>query len=628
MNGHGGIPDFRRRYRYLMVAVGITFAVLVGRLWQMQLIQGESYTKKSANNFVQEIRIPTVRGLILDRKGRPLVTNRPSFDVCVTPRFATPAGLDRLTEELSLTPDAAKDLRQRVLAVSGRKRFDPLIVVRDISRDQMARLEVNKEELPGASIMARAYRSYAHGNLAAHVLGYLNEVTPDELAHDVARYYQPGDFLGRFGVERMYETFLRGVPGRERIVVDARGRRKTGEDVADLLKGETRREPEPGDNLVLTIDVEVQRLAERALRSYPSGAAVVLEVNTGRVLASASKPAFDPNILTGRLSPEEAARLVNDPYRPLLDKVFRENYYPGSTYKVVAAITALEEHRVNPEDKITCTGAHSFGRRTFRCSHAHGKVNLIRAIVESCNVYFYTLAEQVGMDAMARYAELLGLGSPTGLGLNGEVGGFIPTREWYVRRKQPFRIGFTLNSAIGQGNVKVTPIQIANLYATIANGGTVYLPQIIERVETAKGIRVQTFAPRVRRRVPLRPATVALLQEALFGVVNDEKGTASASRMEDIAVSGKTGTAQVSRRIKKGKTIWLEDHSWFAAYAPSERPTIAVAVLVEHGGRAAKVAAPVAMEIIRSYFRYVAPHTASTAPESGEAPGAAGRAGP
>jgi penicillin-binding protein 2 len=491
-------------------------------------------------------------------------------------------------------------------------------VVRDISRDDLGRLETHKSELDGVSIVARAHRNYLHNNLAAHVLGYLNEVTAEELERDKGSIYQPGDLIGRFGVERMYEDQLRGVPGKVKVVVDAKGRRKSAAEMDELLEGERRIEPQPGHNLILTIDIEVQRLVERALRRYASAAAVVLEVNTGRVLASASKPSFDPNSLTGRISREEYKRLMEDPYRPLLDKVYREHYFPGSTYKVIPAITALSEGLVDPEERVECIGWHSFGRRTFRCSHAHDKTDIEKAIVESCNVYFYTLAERVGMDRMAHYAHLFGLGAPTGLGLNGEVSGFIPTKAWYARRKQPFRIGFTLNAAIGQGNTKATPIQIANLYATIANGGTLYLPQIVERIETNEKTTVLTFRPRVRRRIKIDPETLALIRRSLKGVVNNEGGTAYDARLEGISVSGKTGTAQVSRRIKKGKTIWLADHSWFAAYAPSERPVIAVAVLVEHGGRAARVAAPVAMEIIRGYFRYVAPRTAAAVtPEVG-----------
>jgi penicillin-binding protein 2 len=268
INPHGEIPEFRRRYRYLVVVVGLVFVVLLGRLWQMQIVQGESYRKKSENNFVQGIRIPTVRGLIYDRRGRPLVTNRPSFDVYVTPRFATAATLERLSEELVLPPETAKDLAQRVAAVSGQKRYDPMLALRDISRDQMAHLEAHKEELAGVSVVARAHRNFIHGNLGAHVLGYLNEITAEELGRDKARVYQPGDLIGRHGVERMYEAHLRGVAGREQIVVDARGRRKTGEEAAELLRGERRVEPKPGHNLTLTIDIEVQRLVERSLRAY------------------------------------------------------------------------------------------------------------------------------------------------------------------------------------------------------------------------------------------------------------------------------------------------------------------------------------------------------------------------
>jgi len=610
MNPHGEIPEFRRRYRYLVAAVGISFCVLLGRLCQMQVVHGDEYLKLSEDNFVQEIRIPTVRGVIYDRNRRELATNLPSHDVYVTPRFTTDAALERLAEELTLTPARVEEIKRSVGKCKGQRRWRAQLVVRDITRDQLARLETNRSELDGVSIVSRPRRHYVHGNAAGHILGYMNEVSTRDLAQDKDDNYAPGDQIGRSGVERMYEAHLRGVPGRMRVVVDARGRQK-GRDVAEALIGPDRRtEPKPGHNLVLTIDLEVQRLVERSLRRYPSAAAVVLEVNTGRVLASASKPSFDPNLLTGRLSVEDARRLVEDPLRPLLDKVYREHYFPGSTYKVIPALAALEEELVNPNDEIECKGWHAFGRRNFRCSHAHGKVNLHRAIVESCNVYFYTLAEHVGMDTMARYAHLFGLGAPTGIGINGEVGGFIPTKAWYARRKQPFRIGFTLNAAIGQGNTKATPIQIASLYATIANGGTLYLPQIVERIDAAGGMTVQQFTPRVRRRIKITPRSLALVRDGLRGVVEEEDGTGHSARLDGVSVSGKTGTAQVSGRAPKGESIWLQDHSWFAAYAPSERPEIAVAVLIEHGGRAAKVAAPVAMEIIQGYFKYVAPRAA------------------
>lgn len=617
MNPHGQIPEFKQRYGVLISIVCLTFLILVGRLYWMQLVQGGDFLRKAEDNFIQETRIPTVRGMIMDRERRPLVSNRPSFNVLITPRFATPAAVDKLIDELTLTPEAAKELRDRLQNISGNKRLSAHLMVRDISRDQLARLEAHKSDLPGVSVSAVAHRSYLHGNLGAHVVGYLSEVTAEEYTQDKGEHYQPGDLVGRFGVEKMYETHLRGTPGLEKVVVDARGRRKVGRELQELLKEEQHIEPKPGHNIILTIDAEVQRLAERAMRNYPSGAAVVMEVNTGRILASVSKPSFDPNLLTARISKEEAQRLASDPYRPLLDKVYRENYYPGSTYKVISAIAGLEDGEIDPNEKVKCVGWHNFGRRNFRCSHVHGKVDMEKSIVESCNVYFYTMSETVGMDLIGKWAHAFGLGAPTGIGLNGEVAGFIPSKDWYARHNQPFRIGFTLNSSIGQGNTKVTPIQIASLYAAIANGGTLYLPQIVERVETTDGQVVQQFSPRIRRKVNVNGQTLDLIRRGLWGVVQNEKGTAYPTRLKDIEVSGKTGTAQVSRRIKGDKTIWLEDHSWFAAYAPSDSPEIALAVLVEHGGRAAKVAAPIAMEIVQNYFKYITPQqkTAKTKDE-------------
>ncbi len=617
---NGEIPEFRQRYRYLVVVVLLTFSIIIGRLWQLQVMDGEEYQEQSEDNFVQQLRIASVRGLVLDRKRRPMAVNRPTYNVYVTPRFASEESVERLILELALPPQQGESLASKALwAKENRNRaFQQILAKRDISRDQLAKLETHR--LDGVSIQARAQRSYGHGNLAAHMMGYMNEVTAEELKKARFAEYRPGDMTGRSGVERMFEDQLRGVPGNERIVVDARGRRKRGPEVEELLGKERRVEPSPGHNLVLTVDIEVQRLVERALRRYSSAAAVVLEVDTGRILASASKPAYDPNLLTSRLNPRDARRLFTDPLRPLLDRVNREHYFPGSTYKVVTATAALEEGKVTPDEKLYCKGYHRLGKRNFRCSHSHLKVDLYESIVGSCNVYYYTMAERVGMDTIARYARMYGLGAPTGLGLNGEVGGFIPTKAWYKRRKQPFRVGFTLNAGIGQGNVKTTPLQIVSLYAAIANGGTLYLPQVVERIETSTGELVEQFTPRARRRVKVKPETLALIRRGLEGVVSHEDGTGYGVRLEEIKVAGKTGTAQVSRRIKKGETIWLGDHSWFAAYAPVEQPLIAVAVIIEHGGRAAKVAAPVAMEIIKGYFRYVEPGALTSATPARKSP--------
>ncbi|MBK8481407.1 MAG: penicillin-binding protein 2 [Proteobacteria bacterium] len=614
------IPELQRRYAYLVVFVLLVFGVLIGRLWQLQVARGAAFRAAAADNYLQERTIAAARGAIFDRSRRLLVGVRPSFDVYAAPRFVDDRALERFVRALGIDPERARVVRRRVAAARATRRNQRLLLLRDIDRDQLAQLEMLKTDVPAFDAVAVAQRHYLHGAVAAHLLGYMSEVTADDLARDTRGRYHAGQLVGRYGVERLFEDQLRGLTGVERVIVDAHGRRRHEPWAGALLGGQPQRvAPQAGNTLVLTIDLELQRRVERALRRYASGAAVVLEVETGRVLATASHPAFDANVLTGRLTPRQARELLDDPRRPLLDKVFRENYFPGSIFKVVTATAAVEDHLATWDEHITCKGVHSFGRRSFRCSHTHGKVDLHRALAESCNVYFYLLAERVGLDRLANYARLFGLGATTGVGLNGEVGGLIPTKAWYAERGRPFRLGFTLNAAIGQGSVKVTPIQVAALYAALANGGRLYAPQIVERIETPTGEVLQPFIPRLRRAINLRPETLQRLRAALVAVVADPKGTGHDARLEGLSVAGKTGTAQVIRR-GFATAHALEDHSWFAAYAPVERPQIAVAVLIEHGGQAAKVAAPVAMEIVRSYFS-----KAAAAPSSASAPPTAER---
>ena len=616
MNYHGEIPEFRARYRYLVVVVVLSFVVLVGRLWQLQISQGEHYRRLTVANFVQELRVPTVRGRIFDRRGRVMVDNRAAFDVYAIPRFVTPLSSERLERELQLDAEQARQLRQTLARARERRRYQQVVVARDISRDQLARLETHRHALKGFHVVAVTHRHYVHGNLAAHVLGYLNEVSPRDLLGEGGARYQAGDLIGRYGVERMYEAHLRGVAGKDRVVVDASGERQGEAMAQELLSGKRHVAASPGHDIVLTIDLELQRLVERALARYPSGAAVVIDVRSGKILASASRPSFDPNVLSGRLTLDEHQRLMSDAHRPLLDKVTRENYFPGSTFKVVTAIAGLEQGVIDPEEKIVCKRLFLKYRRAKRCSHAHGKTNLHKSIVESCNIFYYTLSERVGLDTIAHYARLLGLGASTGLGLNSEVAGRVPTKAWYRKQKRRFLVGDTLNASIGQGDVKVTPLQLANLYATLANGGRLYLPQIVESINARGAGAVQTFEARVRRTLRLKPDTLPRIQRALRDVVDDREGTAHDAKISgSVAVSGKTGTAQVARKRKElSESFWLRDHAWFAAYAPSEAPEIAVAVLVAHGGRAAKVAAPVAMRIIDGYFRFVKPYAGQKVP--------------
>jgi penicillin-binding protein 2 len=595
-----------RRFAWAQVVVACAFLLLIGRLYQLQVMSGEYYLRKSADNFVKELELPATRGQIRDRKGRVLVDNRPAYNVYITPRFFNTDAFTRLKKYLQLSDEQAAALETKIAQKRGLDRFRQLLAFEDISRDQLATLESEKLDLPGVAVQAVAHRNYPHGQLAAHMVGYMNQITPEELAEKRQRAdalnYHLGDYVGRAGLERQWESFLRGKDGVERIVVDAKGQRKDTADLDALLGGPQRTEPEPGNDLVTSIDLDLQEIVERALSKHKSGAAAVIEVDTGRVLALASWPEPDPNILTGRLTHAQAEELNTDPLRPMMDKALRENYFPGSTFKIVASIAGLEEHVISPEATVTCHGGLRFGKRIFHCDKTHLKVNLHSALAQSCNVYYFQLGDSLGLDRIAHVAEDLGFGAPTGLGLNGEVPGLVPSMDWY-KRNGGFQKGFVLNTAIGQGSVKVTVLQVAMAYAAIANGGKLWVPQIVERVQTASGQTIQEFQPRLRRPIAASTDTLQRLRSALYDAVHDPKGTSYAARIPGLDVAGKTGTAQTGKFHKEGaEGDENNSHSWFASFAPYRKPEIAVVVLIEHGGFGAKASTPTAMEIYQGYF--------------------------
>jgi penicillin-binding protein 2 len=610
-----------RPFLVAQVFVVAVFTIIAGRLWQLQVLSGDHYYRKSADNFVKDVELPAPRGRILDREGRPLAENRPKYDVLATPRFFDDEALQALARHLRLGDEEADALKARVAARKGLERYRPMVVREDISRDELALIESDLQ-LSGVTIKASAKRDYPHATSAAHLIGYLAEIKPDELADRREEGYQSGDLVGRAGLERRFESFLRGKDGVERIVVDAKGRKKDDlADAVDLIGAPRREEPVPGLDLVTTVDLDLQRAAEAALARHRSAAAVVLDVETGRILAMASHPAPDPNRLTGRLTKAEADALINDEARPLLDKTVRENYFPGSTFKVVPMLAAVTDEIIDPEEKHPCKGAVQYGRRWFHCVEPHGKVDLHGAVAESCNVYFFDLGDRLGIDRMAQVARDLGFGEPTGLGLNGEVSGFIPTSDFYKKRGD-YQRGVALNAAIGQGSVKVTILQLAAAYAAIANGGRLYVPQVLERIRTPSGQTVQSFPPLLRRKLTVSDEGLRRLRRALDAAVNDPKGTSYAVRMHDVRVAGKTGTAQVGNRRVRTEGTPDADHAWFASFAPADAPQIAVVVLVEHGGFGAKSATPVAMDIYRSYFRLP---LAEARPPGKRAPAAAAR---
>jgi len=606
------LPEIRRRARHLAVVVLVLFLGLAARLFYLQVIEGDVFFRLTSDSIIKTEALPAVRGQIRDRKGKVLATVRPSYNVYVTPRNVTGDSFGRLRALLGMNGDQAIDVWEKIqTAPRDAKTGDrPVLVAEDISREAMAAIETGAD-LPGVKIVSVPRRSYPYGTMAAHALGFMNEISGDELRAKKDEGYRPGDLIGRAGIERQWDGYLRGHAGFTKVVVDRRGMPKT--DIREVVDGPSTQAAVPGNNVVLTLDVDVQKAAERALRAVPAAGAVVIDVETGGILAMVSSPAYDPNEMSGHLTPEAEQRLLNNRYKPLHDKTVGETYYPGSTFKAVSAIAALEDRLVTPEEKTKCHGSFVLAKHVFRCTKTHLTVDLYDAIVQSCNVYFYELGARPGMmDRLAKFGADLGLGAPTGLGLNSEEGGFLPTEEWYrdQKRKNPkaegFQIGQAVNAVIGQGSTRVTLLQMATMYAAIANGGKLWLPQLVERVESPEGKVLEEFAPRVRRELAVSPETLAIVRQALVGVVNQSKGTAFKARPKDIEVAGKTGTAQVrSGRAEGGYEF--NTHAWFVGFAPAGRPRIALAVLVEHGGHGGDVAAPLAMEIVNAYFESAPP---------------------
>jgi penicillin-binding protein 2 len=613
--------EFRRRYRWMRIFVVLTFLVFVGRLVQLQIVRGSELRDESIANVVRTVSIPAVRGRIFDDKGRLVATSMPSHTLVATPHyFDMGKAFARLVQLLGLEEADAEAIGQRVserlVDPKDMRRFQQVTLLEHITTEQLAAIKAHEDELPGVEIVDVPVRHYPYGPMASHLIGYMNEVSSEDVEKksDVDDPYRAGDRIGRTGLERVFEGDLRGVRGWRKRLVDARGLPLSREASAGIMPESEAQEARAGNDITLTIDAALQKIVEQALGGNPSGAVVVMDVNSGRVLAEVSKPSYDPNMMTNGLTRDQKTALEENPFRPGVDKVAYENYFPGSVFKPFTAMAALEENIITPEDVIHCSGFHEFGRRTFRCPHPHGDVNLRDAIVQSCNVFFYNLAEMTGMDRIARFAKEFGFGERTGVGYTREAPGLIPTRAWYDEKfPGQFRIGHTLNAAIGQGNVKVTLMQVAAAYAAIANGGTLYKPQVVRRIETPDGDVVKEFHPEVRRRTAVSPQYLELIMDALGGVVADEKGTAYTAKSDAVSVAGKTGTAQVAKRARKD-TDTLEhfyyvnrDHAWFAAVAPAEAPEIAIIVLIEHGGGGGEHAAPVGVEIARRYFEEVAP---------------------
>ena len=611
----------------LLTAVGVTalfFFVLLGRLYVLQIARGEEFAEKSQENFIKELRVPATRGMIFDRHGRALVDERPSYDVFLTPAFCKSCDetISRLADTLSLDSEAVTRIKDQVKKSHGLVRFRAFPVKIDVPRDDLDKLNAVFIDLQGVDILPTPHRNYRYGMLAAQVLGYMNEIRPEELEAlpENGPHYEQGDFIGRTGIERQYEKELKGKDGIERVVVDAKGNQSA--DKSELIKDEQRLVPAiPGHNLVLSIDEKLQAAAEKIFPGK-AGVVIVLDVNTGDVLALVSRPGFDPNKMSGRISRQELQALSEDPFKPLRFRATQDHYNPGSTFKVVTGLAALENGTLHDGSTIFCNGGYTLGRRRWRCDKesGHGSLDLVHAIAYSCDTFFYALADRMGIEPIAETARELGLGSPTGIDLGYEDPGVVPSKAWHdAHTPGGYQKGFALNTAIGQGDNLVTPMQLAVLYAAIANGGTVYKPHLLRRVEDSDGHLIREIQPEVERKLPVKPEHLAAIVEGLKAVVNEPGGTAYGARIKDmpVLVAGKTGTAQVAnmtgaRTKEKDLDYWHKSNSWFASFAPADKPEIAVVVLNEHGGFGASAAAPTAMQVTKAYFELKAEYQAES----------------
>ncbi len=605
-----GLGEVRERVRVMSAVVFLGLLLLLGRLFYVQIVDNARWQQIADDNVLRRVDLPSTRGMIRDSRGRVIAANRPAYNVYVIPGQFRLEGFARFADYIGLSRDERDRLEARMRNAEGPRRFQHMLARADIDRESLALIETHRAELRGVSVIATPVRQYPFDGLAAHALGFLNEVNADDLTEFAGRDYRAGERIGRSGLEQAWESILRGRRGFER-----RDHRYMSTPLNALMRARPgmHRDPVPGRDLVLTLDMELMRAIDRVFRGKPSGAAAVVEVRTGRVLALYSKPSIDPNSITMGLSALLNREIDENPYRPRIDKTIYESYYPGSTFKPFTALAGLEAGLIDERSQVTCTGRVMLGHRAFRCKHVHGLVGLHRAIVESCNVFFYTLAQAVTMDRIAGMASEFGLGQRSGIGINQETPGFIPTRAWYAQNYPgQFRIGHTLNTAIGQGNVRVTVLQLAMAYAALANGGTLFVPQLVSRVEGPDGAVIQSFPPTVRRQVHVTREHLAMINSGLAGVVAELHGTAHAAQVAEVDIAGKTGTAQVSRIVRDptdSHRVWSaqRDHAWFAGFAPAVNPEIAVVFLVEHGGSGGHEAAPLMTQVVREYFTRIRP---------------------
>jgi penicillin-binding protein 2 len=581
--------------QYVIVAI---LLVLLSGLWRLQVVGASNYRVLAEQNRIRKVPILAPRGKLFDRDGRLLVDNYPSVSCFLVrePGRDIRADFPTIARGLHMTMDQLQAVMTHYALAP---KYEPIPLKQDITPDEVEFIEAHRDELPELETIDEQRRLYPRNGFAANLIGYVGEVSDDMLNDPRYAYYEPGDVVGKSGVEQSYDQLLRGQDGSQDIIVDSHGREV----------GILGREPAvPGQALKLTIDLDIQRAAEQAMGDK-NGAIVAINPHTGAVLALVSRPSFDPNDFSVRVSRDEWNKLVTDPRHPLLDKAIQAQLAPGSTFKIIMSLAGLENN-VAQDLKIVCNGGATFYGHFFGCDKRHGLVDILHAIPKSCDTYYYYLAEKLGIEKIAYWAHKVGIGQKTGIDLPGEASGVMPSEEWKMKTQhEKWYAGETISVGIGQGAVAVTPIQLVRAVAGIASGGAFKRPHVVEPDQLPADFRqalLENYPGTGDVNVPIGAATWEMITEGMAGTLDPSMGgTAAAVRLADIDFAGKTGTAQVVSHSagmnSVSKDVASRANAWFVGIAPRRNPDIAVVTLVEHGGWGATASAPVAAQVIEAF---------------------------
>jgi penicillin-binding protein 2 len=592
VNREERLPAFKLTIvQYAIVAI---LLVLLSGLWRLQVIGAQNYRTLAEQNRIRKVPILAPRGKLFDREGRLLVDNYPSVSCFLIrePGRDLRADFPLISRGLHMTPDQLEGvLKHYALA----PKYEPIPLKQDITPDEVEFIEAHRDELPELETIDEQRRLYPRNGFAANLIGYVGEVSDDMLNDPRYAYYEPGDVVGKSGVEESYDQLLRGQDGSQDIIVDSHGREV----------GILGREPAvPGQGLKLTIDLDIQKAAEAAMGDR-NGAIIAINPHTGAVLALVSRPAFNPNDFSVRVSRDEWNKLITDPRHPLLDKAIQAQLAPGSTFKIIMSLAGLEDN-VAQDLKVNCTGGGTFYGRFFACDKRHGPVDILHAIPLSCDTYYYTLAQRLGIEKIAYWAHKVGIGQKTGIDLPGEVSGTMPSEEWKLKTfHEKWYAGEVISVGIGQGAVAISPVQLVRAIAGIASGGVLKRPHVVEPDQLPADYRqamYDSYPGSGDATIPIAPAIWETITDGMALTTNS--GTAIASHLENIDFAGKTGTAQVVNHSAGMKSLGKgaeRANAWFVGIAPRRNPDIAVVVLVEHGGWGAEASAPLAARVIEAF---------------------------